>query len=158
MVPGHCAHPGTSFQGRLHPPERLPGWQDSGRISPKEWVFSSFQINLKLEKSHPVWSCELQRPWRFIPRTEGVESPMDAEKTSSQEGKGPVIPGTLIVGWALPTPIVSTTSSLGPDGLHCAPGPPALDGHGPALTWVMHQTACELRCSVVSYSLWPPLD
>ena len=81
---------------------------------------------------------------------------MDAEKTSSQEGKGPVIPGTLIVGWALPTPIVSTTSSLGPDGLHCAPGPPALDGHGPALTWVMHQTACELRCSVVSYSLWPP--
>ena len=34
--------------------------------------------------------------------------------------------------------------------------PPALDGHGPGLTWFMHQTACELRCSVVSYSLWPP--
>ena len=81
---------------------------------------------------------------------------MDAEKISSQEGKEPVIPGTLIVGWALPTPVVSTTSSLGPDGLCCAPGPPALDGHGPGLTWFMHQTACELRCSVVSYSLWPP--
>ena len=38
---------------------------------------------------------------------------MDAEETSPQEGKGPVIPGNLIVGWALPTPVVSTMSSLG---------------------------------------------
>ena len=47
---------------------------------------------------------------------------MDAEQTSPQEGKGPVIPGTLIVGWALPTP-VDSTSSLSPHGLCCVPGP-----------------------------------